>query len=213
MSLKSAGIGAGLITGAAGLTGTVGYATGLFNSNTQITELLKKQNKYALLSAEANKDAEGWDEAWKKYKKDNETNENGKDKWTVKGWTKQDVPQVPDGFKNACSKRKDNKVSGIEDSEYTDFTKYCARPKTVQEILEQENFKPLTGANKETQWKTKLTTYKVASNQLPNAKINSDAGQERFNELKSGCEAALKIKTTDDKYDEILSATRAWCGE
>ncbi|OAL10524.1 hypothetical protein A6V39_00470 [Candidatus Mycoplasma haematobovis] len=216
ITLRSAGISAGLLTGATGLTCGVGYSTGLFNSkelsnpNTQISKLLDREGKYVLLSIETGDDA-GWNETWKQYKEDNKSQDDGQDSWKVDGWTKADVADVPAGFKTKCSKKKDIEIPSIESQEYTDFIKYCTRPKTVQEILRQKGFSPLKDDNN-TKWKERVSRYKDSNNQLPKAKIESSESSPNFETLKNGCEAALSLKTTEEGYNETLAPTKEWCG-
>lgn len=206
-TLKNIATGGGLITGAAGLTALFGYSTGLFNPNIQIAKLLEWENKYTLLSKD-----EEWQANWKQYQEDNKSAEINKDKWEVKGWKKEEVSKVPEDFKSKCSSKKDIEVRSKEVEEYIDFTKYCARPKTVQEILSQNGFKPLQGDKEDDEWKIRIDKYKNSDNQLPNAKIAKDDSSKNFNILKEECKEALKLKTTDTNYNETLSPTKEWCG-
>ncbi|OAL10028.1 hypothetical protein A6V39_03885 [Candidatus Mycoplasma haematobovis] len=201
-----AGLIGAITLASAGTIAGIGYSTGLFNSNTQINELLKKENKHILLSSKSGEDTTGWTEAWKKY-------------WKNKVWgeiTGSTEDQVPERFKTLCGEKAKESVYDTKDPKYINITKFCSRDKTIKDVLNEEGFKFLSETGKDKEWQDKFDNYKSDQNtlKLPGVTIDQgDTKDKHHNKISKGCVEAVKAKTTDKGYEDNLAAIRHWCKE
>ncbi|OAL10596.1 hypothetical protein A6V39_00830 [Candidatus Mycoplasma haematobovis] len=209
ITTKSLGIGVGIATGAAGLTGLVGYSTGLFDSNIQISKLLEQENKYTLLLTSGTDNASEWETAWNNYKTANTDKALGKDKWKLEGWKVGGLEQMPANFKSICSQKSQEKIKDKKDPKYQNVIDYCSRPKTLQEVLAKEGIKNLLNTTGEDEaWRTKYATYSTSSNKLPNGVEGTGSD---YTKLRDGCKNAIALKTTDNNYQKSYEPFKAWC--
>ncbi|OAL10599.1 hypothetical protein A6V39_00845 [Candidatus Mycoplasma haematobovis] len=211
-SLKTVAIGIGLATGVAGVAGIVAHSKGLFNSNTQISELLEQENKYALLPANSGEYEAEWDAAWKRYADNSNNTPSKKDKWNIPAEEGLSAEKASQTFKNVCQQKATEKVKARTDQKYIDITNYCSRPKKLSEVLNKEGIELLATTGKEVEWKAKFNSYKTSNNQIPGATSASATDEEQhFTKLREGCKVASDIKTTDNNYSKTYAAVKEWC--
>ncbi|OAL09943.1 hypothetical protein A6V39_03460 [Candidatus Mycoplasma haematobovis] len=122
-SIKTFSIGISLITGVVGIAGAVAYSKDLFNSNIQISELLRKNNKHDLLDVYGMNNSKDWDEVWEKYME-----ETG-NKWNIPSEEGMLAVNAPTAFKEICRKKAQEKIKSTSDQKYQDVIKYCSKPK------------------------------------------------------------------------------------
>ncbi|OAL10021.1 hypothetical protein A6V39_03850 [Candidatus Mycoplasma haematobovis] len=197
---KSVGIGVGLITGASGVAGSVAYSLGAFHPSIQVSKLIKEENKHVLLTSEATE----WKTKWQEYTKGN------------KPWGNFEATenQIPADFKTKCDTKIKGTVYGADDPNYINITKYCARDKTISDLLGEQGVKFLDTKQEVDTWKTRFEEYKKKTNtlKLPNVNIrDSDIKERDYGKLSKGCENALQIKTNVKGYDSNIDAIKEWC--
>ncbi|CBY93126.1 hypothetical protein HF1_11180 [Mycoplasma haemofelis str. Langford 1] len=153
------------LMGGVGAVGAGGAYLAVTNSSKEgqlISELIRSEAFVKPLTKDS-KDNAKWDEAWKRYR---DTYKNSGDIWGIPNWEqKKDQENAFDEFKNKCEERSKLKVDS-ESKEYKDFKNYCARPKTVSELIGEEGKVTLlskSGNSDGTAWNNAWEVYRKAN--------------------------------------------------
>lgn len=196
-SPKAVAIATGLFAGMGGIT----YGLGALNSGTQISELIKKENKHVLLTSQSTK--EEWKAALQEYQKSNNI-------WGEFAITGDDAPKT---FKDKCEEKSKLKVYGTTDKAYEEVTKYCSRDKTIKDLLSEQGFASL-GSGETAKWKERFNAYKVAKSEpklLDVVVAEGETGEQNHNKLNNACAKALDTKVTDTEFENTINAIKHWC--
>ncbi|AEW45744.1 hypothetical protein MHC_04440 [Mycoplasma haemocanis str. Illinois] len=231
MDIKLVGLIGGV--GAVGAGGAYLAVSNPFKSGILISELIKSEAFIKSLTRNA-KDNTKWDEAWKRYKDAHKVSSSGseykeKDIWELSEWgQKKNGNNAFDEFKNKCEEKSKLKVDS-NSQEYKDFKNYCARPKTVSELIGEDSSTTLlskTSNNESAAWDAAWETYRKAN--LQNGQTNvykeqdiwgvqnwsSDKSNGSVTEhYKTKCEekANLDIDITKGLKDSNFINVKNWC--
>ncbi|AEG73440.1 hypothetical protein MHF_1200 [Mycoplasma haemofelis Ohio2] len=213
--------------GAAGAGGAYLAVANPFGEKGELTsELIKSEAFVKPLT----KDDAKWNEAWKRYKEAHKVSSSPdsykeKDIWGLSEWTqKKSQDSAFEGFKNECETRSKLRVDK-ESQEYKDFKNYCARPKTVSELIGEDGGVTLlskTGSGEDTQWNDAWKKYKAANTSATGA--NTDTwkiqdwtsakdGETATSHYKDACEkqANMDIDLTKGLSDTNFVNVKNWC--
>ncbi|OAL10026.1 hypothetical protein A6V39_03875 [Candidatus Mycoplasma haematobovis] len=176
-----------------------------WNVEESIDILIKTGNERVLLSSTNSSDDAGWKATWEKYKTTNP--------WKTINETA--AGQVPQEFKNLCDQKTKGKVYGKDDPQYTQITEYCARDKTIEDVIGEEvGSKLLAVQGQEAEWKNRFDSYITTQNTIRFKGVVIESGATRdtaYTKISGGCTEAIKIKTTADEYASTLATVRKWC--
>nr|WP_045118479.1 hypothetical protein [Mycoplasma haemocanis] len=218
---------------AVGVTATgVVYASGFLDKNTTKEELISSLLSVSHPQKRFIKASDGtdprWKEAWKRYKKDNESKKTGADVWSLVGWIKPNSSKVnndepaPDYFIQECKSRSSHKTAGTSSELYKSVLKYCTRDTLVSDLISEygQGKRILSNSSSEEEWKEVWKIYrdqnKVNSKSIDDWKFSdwgtTKDGDTLPTDYKKKCaemSAELAFETTDIKYLNVLS----WCSK
>ncbi|CBY93129.1 hypothetical protein HF1_11210 [Mycoplasma haemofelis str. Langford 1] len=161
------------LMGGVGAVGAGGAYLAVANSSKEgqlISELIRSEAFVKPLTKN-DKDNAKWNEAWKRYRDAHKVSASGseykdKDIWGLSEWgSKRSGNDAFDEFKNKCEEKSRLKVDS-DSQEYRDFKNYCARPKTVSELIGEEGKVTLLkkdGSNDSTAWNAAWEVYRKAN--------------------------------------------------
>ncbi|CBY93122.1 hypothetical protein HF1_11140 [Mycoplasma haemofelis str. Langford 1] len=224
-----------------GLMGGVG-AVGAGGAYLAMTNPFKEEKSAAdLLQKEAfvkplNKDDAKWNDAWKRYRDAHKVTSTGGannykeiDIWGLSNWAQQKTQENAfDEFKNKCEEKSKLKMDPIS-KDYQDFKNYCARPKTISELIGEDDGVTLlskSGAGDGEHWNSAWKKYRASnlksgsSSEYNKTDIwtvtgwSSDKSNGTATEnYKTKCEsqAALDIDVSKGLKDTNFVNVRNWC--
>ncbi|AEW45741.1 hypothetical protein MHC_04425 [Mycoplasma haemocanis str. Illinois] len=196
-----------------------------FKDKKLMSDLIKSESLLKPLTRDV-KDNAKWNEAWKRYR---DAHKNIGNVWNLNNWDqKKGQDDAFEEFKNKCEERSKLKVNS-NSQEYKDFKNYCARPKTVSELIGEDSRTTLlnkTGNNDSANWNSAWEAYRKAN--LKEGKNNeykdtdiwavdgwSTAKQNNTatENYKTKCEtqAALDIDLSKGLEDSNLINVKNWC--
>ncbi|AEW45611.1 hypothetical protein MHC_03755 [Mycoplasma haemocanis str. Illinois] len=192
-----------------GVSTAGGYAWHLSQLST-LSSLIKSDEEVTQLTKDS---SEGdWNEAWTSYKTSNNV-------WKLSNYDSNSAPQ---SFKDACLNKGNEKVKGIENSEFQNFKKWCSRNYTVAEWLNKSGLSLLNNQSGDQKWNDAWKKYKSdpknknGSNPADNDvwKINDWANNKSKDTASEGFKTMCSTKANSkikNKKDELYGQMSNWC--
>ncbi|AEW45735.2 hypothetical protein MHC_04395 [Mycoplasma haemocanis str. Illinois] len=229
MDMKLLGLMGGLGAVGAGGAAYVAIVNPFKEKENLTSELIKKEALVKPLTRNTGDDSK-WNEAWKRYKEAHkvsspENTYKEKDIWGLSEWSKQKgQDNAFEGFKNECESRAKLRINR-ESQEYKDFKNYCARPKTVSELIGEESGTTLlskSGSGEEAQWNEAWKKYKASNTNATSANTDTwkiqdwasaKSGEVATSHYKDACEkqSNMDIDLTKGLLDTNFINVKNWC--